>query len=66
MLLDGEEADNVRGQTLLQDGYWVTGLDVFHQLHCLVRGVASPCTLRALISAQDRKLNIFISTGLSP
>ncbi|KAK9775190.1 putative DUF3328 domain-containing protein [Seiridium cardinale] len=35
VLLDGEEADNVRGQTLLQNGYWVTGLDVFHQLHCL-------------------------------
>lgn len=35
MLLDGEEADNVRGKTLLQDGYWVTGLDVMHQMHCL-------------------------------
>ncbi|KAK1994570.1 hypothetical protein LX36DRAFT_693070 [Colletotrichum falcatum] len=35
VLLEGDEADNVRDQTLLQNGYWVTGLDVFHQLHCL-------------------------------
>ncbi|KAI3323861.1 hypothetical protein HD806DRAFT_76421 [Xylariaceae sp. AK1471] len=35
VLLEGNEANNVRDQTLLQDGYWVTGLDVFHQLHCL-------------------------------
>lgn len=41
MLLEGDEADNVRDQTLLQNGYWVTGLDVFHQLHCLVRETAT-------------------------
>ncbi|RWA07720.1 hypothetical protein EKO27_g7384 [Xylaria grammica] len=35
IMVEGDEADNVRDQTLLKDGYWVTGLDVFHQLHCL-------------------------------
>ncbi|KAH8427285.1 oxidase ustYa family protein [Aspergillus melleus] len=35
ILLDGTEADIVREKTTLFDGYWVTGLDVIHQLHCL-------------------------------
>ncbi|KAK0625826.1 hypothetical protein B0T14DRAFT_421374, partial [Immersiella caudata] len=35
ILLDGEEADMVRDRTIMVDGYWVTGLDVFHQVHCL-------------------------------
>ncbi|KAI0392420.1 hypothetical protein F5Y17DRAFT_362327 [Xylariaceae sp. FL0594] len=35
VLLDGTEADLVRQKTLMYNGYWITGLDVFHQLHCL-------------------------------
>ncbi|KAJ5260636.1 hypothetical protein N7524_008660 [Penicillium chrysogenum] len=35
VLLEGSEADMVRDQTLLYDGYWLTGLDVIHQVHCL-------------------------------
>ncbi|KAI8633233.1 hypothetical protein F5Y19DRAFT_471501 [Xylariaceae sp. FL1651] len=35
VLLDGDEADKVRDHTILENGYWLTGLDVFHQLHCL-------------------------------
>ena len=37
VLLEGSEADMVRDRTILYDGYWVTGLDVVHQMHCLVR-----------------------------
>jgi len=37
VLLEGSEADMVRDKTILYDGYWVTGLDVVHQMHCLVR-----------------------------
>ncbi|RDW58855.1 hypothetical protein BP6252_13331 [Coleophoma cylindrospora] len=33
--VDGEDADTVRGKTKWIDGYWITGLDVFHQIHCL-------------------------------
>ncbi|KAM7209607.1 protein of unknown function (DUF3328) domain containing protein [Naviculisporaceae sp. PSN 640] len=33
--LQGPEADFVREGTTWENGYWVTGLDVFHQLHCL-------------------------------
>ncbi|KAK4218813.1 hypothetical protein QBC37DRAFT_178945 [Rhypophila decipiens] len=33
--LQGPEADFVRERTTFENGYWVTGLDVFHQLHCL-------------------------------
>lgn len=36
VLLEGPEADMVRDKTTLFDGYWVTGLDVVHQMHCLV------------------------------
>ncbi|KAI0112529.1 hypothetical protein GGR51DRAFT_557112 [Nemania sp. FL0031] len=35
ILLEGDEADIVRDHTTLEHGYWLTGLDVFHQLHCL-------------------------------
>ncbi|KAI3337573.1 hypothetical protein HD806DRAFT_518387 [Xylariaceae sp. AK1471] len=35
VLLDGEEAEIIRDKTLMYNGYWITGLDVFHQLHCL-------------------------------
>ncbi|KAI0202340.1 hypothetical protein F4808DRAFT_458939 [Astrocystis sublimbata] len=35
VMLEGEEASKVRDKTTLQDGYWLSGLDVFHQLHCL-------------------------------
>ncbi|KAM4057530.1 hypothetical protein HRG_014430 [Hirsutella rhossiliensis] len=35
ILLQGEEADSVRDRTTLYDGYWMTGLDVIHQVHCL-------------------------------
>lgn len=37
ILLEGDEADSVRDKTTLIHGYWKAGLDVFHQLHCLVR-----------------------------
>lgn len=36
VLLEGEEADLIRDNTALYHGYWFAGLDVFHQLHCLV------------------------------
>ncbi|GFG19483.1 hypothetical protein IFM5058_10134 [Aspergillus udagawae] len=35
VLLEGSESDTVRDKTLLFDGYWLTGLDVIHQMHCL-------------------------------
>ncbi|WYZ36366.1 hypothetical protein EsH8_XIII_000018 [Colletotrichum jinshuiense] len=35
VLLQGAEADLVRDRTTLGNGYWVTGLDVFHQVHCI-------------------------------
>ncbi|KAH8702420.1 hypothetical protein BGW36DRAFT_424696 [Talaromyces proteolyticus] len=36
VLLEGPEADMVRDKTTLFNGYWVTGVDVVHQIHCLV------------------------------
>lgn len=36
-MLEGSEANMVRDRTALFDGYWLTGLDVIHQMHCLVR-----------------------------
>lgn len=36
ILLADSEADMVRDKTTLLDGYCVTGLDVIHQVHCLV------------------------------
>lgn len=36
VFLDGEAADTVRNSTRFKDGYWISGLDVFHQFHCLV------------------------------
>ncbi|EPS28978.1 hypothetical protein PDE_03924 [Penicillium oxalicum 114-2] len=35
VLLEGSEAASVRDKTVLYDGYWLTGLDVIHQMHCL-------------------------------
>ncbi len=40
ILLEGWEADMVRDKTIFFDGYWLTGLDVIHQMHCLVRSQA--------------------------
>ena len=34
--LDGWEADDVRGISKYTDGYWISGLDFLHQIHCLV------------------------------
>jgi hypothetical protein len=34
--LDGWEADDVRGKSKYIDGYWISGLDFLHQMHCLV------------------------------
>jgi hypothetical protein len=36
--LDGTDANEVRDRSILWNGYWLSGLDVFHQLHCLVSG----------------------------
>ncbi|KAB8246803.1 hypothetical protein BDV35DRAFT_353205 [Aspergillus flavus] len=35
VMLEGSEANMVRDRTALFDGYWLTGLDVIHQMHCL-------------------------------
>ncbi|OGM41674.1 hypothetical protein ABOM_009995 [Aspergillus bombycis] len=35
IMLEGSEANMVRDKTALFDGYWLTGLDVIHQMHCL-------------------------------
>lgn len=39
VLLQGAEADLVRDHTTLGNGYSVKGLNVFHQVHCIVCSV---------------------------
>ena len=37
--LKDDEAREIRGKTIEKDGgWWLVGIDVFHQIHCLVRG----------------------------
>jgi hypothetical protein len=42
LYLEGEDADLVRESTTFRNGYWLTGLDVFHQIHCLVGSLVPP------------------------
>ncbi|KAK1141024.1 hypothetical protein N8T08_009597 [Aspergillus melleus] len=66
ILLDGTEADIVREKTTLFDGYWVTGLDVIHQLHCLnkVRKALYPEYYKPDQSAGTEILHVDIRSGL--
>ncbi|KAI1173204.1 hypothetical protein F4777DRAFT_461838 [Nemania sp. FL0916] len=59
VLLDGPEADLVRDKTLMYNGYWITGLDVFHQLHCLdtLRRALYPTSYPRLASPRTHLLH---------
>ncbi|KAJ5944701.1 hypothetical protein N7516_004869 [Penicillium verrucosum] len=60
ILLADSEADMVRDKTTLLDGYWVTGLDVIHQVHCLnkVRKALYPEYYHPLQSNETEKLHV--------
>ncbi|KZF23302.1 hypothetical protein L228DRAFT_267311 [Xylona heveae TC161] len=60
VLLEGSEADMVRDRTMLFDGYWVTGLDVIHQMHCLnkVRKALYPEYYQPEQSARTENLHV--------
>ena len=60
VLLQGAEADLVRDRTTLGNGYWVTGLDVFHQVHCIV------CSVHEIGSSVYRADSCLESSTKSP
>lgn len=62
--LKGEEATTVTGKTLQKPGgWWLVGVDVFHQLHCLVNLSPEKKTFRLLV---DSLVKNFIRQGLRP
>ncbi|KAI0973469.1 hypothetical protein F4678DRAFT_426836 [Xylaria arbuscula] len=58
--LQGDEAKLVREDTAFLDGRWITGVDVFHQLHCLnmVRKGLYPEHYRSHQSERNNRIHI--------